>query len=212
MNRKKKQKIDYPNIPYAIRPVPRGEHLPVAEPPKDFVFNSEMEEEDTEKTGHHEEDTTDPDCSGPAFESTHKLTQKELNDLVRDLEVPNSRAQLLASIMRQWKYLARKSMEPGHKNVKHHSLVESSRILLPPLQTKLALMKDFLKAMDSNGTAFLYGTCDKNSPCLVMPRYERVFSLVQTFAHFFVMRYLNASLRMMSRDYGMPSERWLQVS
>jgi hypothetical protein len=26
---------------------------------------------------------------------------------------------------------------------------------------------------------------------LVMPRYERLFSLVQTFAHFFVMRYLN---------------------
>jgi len=26
-------------------------------------------------------------------------------------------------------------------------------------------------------------TCDKNSLCLVMPRYERVFSLVQTFAH-----------------------------
>jgi len=29
---------------------------------------------------------------------------------------------------------ARKTLEPGHKNVKHHSLVESSRILLPPLK------------------------------------------------------------------------------
>jgi len=44
MNRKKKQKIDYPNIPSAIRPVPHGENLPVPEPPKDFVLNSEMEE------------------------------------------------------------------------------------------------------------------------------------------------------------------------
>jgi len=43
-------------------------------------------------------------------------------------------------------------------------------------------------------------TCDKKSPCLVMPRYERVFSLVQTFAYFFVMRYLNASLWVMSRS------------
>jgi len=32
---------------------------------------------------------------------------------------------------------ARKILEPGHKNVKHHSLVESSRILLPPLHMKL---------------------------------------------------------------------------
>ena len=44
----------------------------------------------------------------------------------------------------------------GHKNVKHHSLVESSRILLPPLHIKLGLMKNFVKAMDCNGTAFLY--------------------------------------------------------
>jgi len=51
---------------------------------------------------------------------------------------------------------ARKILEPGHKNVKHHSLVESLRILLPPLHTKLGLMKNFVKAMDHNGTAFLY--------------------------------------------------------
>jgi hypothetical protein len=38
-----------------------------------------------------------------------------------------------------------------------------------------------------------------------MPRYERVFSPVQTFAHFFVMSYL-------SREHGMPSERWLHAS
>jgi hypothetical protein len=45
-----------------------------------------MEEEDTEKTGPHEEEPTDPDFRGPASESPHKLTQNELNDLVRDLE------------------------------------------------------------------------------------------------------------------------------
>ena len=51
---------------------------------------------------------------------------------------------------------ARKILEPGHKNVKHHSLVESSRFLLSPLHIKLGLMKNSVKAMDSNGTAFLY--------------------------------------------------------
>jgi len=39
-----------------------------------------------------------------------------------------------------------------------------------------------------------------------MPRYERVFSPVQTFAHFFVMSYLNTSLRVISREHDMPSE------
>jgi hypothetical protein len=51
---------------------------------------------------------------------------------------------------------ARKFLEPGHKNVKYLSLVESLRILLPPLHIKLGLMKNFVTAMDCNGTAFLY--------------------------------------------------------
>jgi len=34
----------------------------------------------------------------------------------------------------------RKILEPGNQNVKHHSLVESSRILLPPLPIKLSIM------------------------------------------------------------------------
>jgi hypothetical protein len=42
------------------------------------------------------------------------------------------------------------------QNLKHHSLVESSMILLPPLQIKLGVMKNFVKPMDRNGTAFLY--------------------------------------------------------
>ena len=103
MSRKKKQRIDYPNISSAIRPVPHREDLPVSEPLKEYNLNSEMEEEDMEKTGPHEE-RTDPDFQGPASESLHKLTQNKLNDLVRDLELPKVKAELLESRMKQWKY------------------------------------------------------------------------------------------------------------
>jgi len=92
-----------------------GEDLPMPESPKDYTLNSEMEEEDTlnsemeeedtEKTGPHEEEPTDPDFQGPASESPHKLTQNELNDLVRDSDMPKLKAELLASRMKQWKYL-----------------------------------------------------------------------------------------------------------
>jgi len=105
MNRKKKQRIGYPNIPSATRPVPHGEDLPMPEPPKEYSLNSEMEEEDTEKTGPHDEEPTYPDFRGPASESPHKLTQNELNDLVSDLELPKVKAELLAHRMKQWKYL-----------------------------------------------------------------------------------------------------------
>ena len=70
MNRKKKQRIDYPNIPSAIRPVPHGEDLRVSEPRKDYTLNSEMEEEDTEKRGPQEE-PTDLDFQGTGSESRH---------------------------------------------------------------------------------------------------------------------------------------------
>jgi len=54
-----------------------------------------------ENTGPHKE-PTDPDFQGPASESPHKLTQNELNDLVRDLELSKIKAELLASRMKQW--------------------------------------------------------------------------------------------------------------
>jgi hypothetical protein len=72
----------------------------VPEPPKDFILNSEMEEEDTEKTWLHKE-PTDPDFQGPASESPHKLTQNELNDLVGDWELPKVKPELLTSRMKQ---------------------------------------------------------------------------------------------------------------
>ena len=85
--------------------MPHGEDLQVPEPPKEHNLNSEMEQEDAEKTGHHEEEPTDPNLHRPASESPHKLTHNELNDLVRDLELPQVKAELLASRMKQWKYL-----------------------------------------------------------------------------------------------------------
>jgi len=47
----------------------------VLEPPKEYHLNLDVEEEDTEKTGHHEEELTNPDFQGPASDSPHKLTQ-----------------------------------------------------------------------------------------------------------------------------------------
>jgi hypothetical protein len=64
-----------------------------------------MEDEDTEKTGPHEEEPTDSDFRGPASESPQKRRQNKLNDLVRDLELSKVKNKLLASRKKQWKYL-----------------------------------------------------------------------------------------------------------
>lgn len=42
------------------------------------------------------------------------------------------------------------------KNIKNPPLVQPDNILLLPLHIKLAVMKNFVKAMDRNGNDFLY--------------------------------------------------------
>lgn len=50
----------------------------------------------------------------------------------------------------------RQSLTPGAKNVLHESLVDPSKILLPPLHIKLGLIKQFVKALDKEGACFQY--------------------------------------------------------
>lgn len=50
----------------------------------------------------------------------------------------------------------RKVFVPGKSNVKYKPLVDSSKVLLPPLHIKLGLMKNLVKAMDKTGAGFLY--------------------------------------------------------
>lgn len=51
---------------------------------------------------------------------------------------------------------SRKNLEPGSLNVIHPPLVPASKVLLPPLHIKLGLMKQFVKALNHDGTCFKY--------------------------------------------------------
>jgi hypothetical protein len=54
------------------------------------------------------------------------------------------------------KWPERTEITPGNQNVKSLPLVESDRVLLPPLHIKLGLMKQFIKALDDNSRAYQY--------------------------------------------------------
>lgn len=51
---------------------------------------------------------------------------------------------------------ARTSFKIGQKNVKNIPLVQTDKIILPPLHLKLGFMKQFVKWLDIEGDAFLY--------------------------------------------------------
>ena len=54
----------------------------------------------------------------------------------------------------------REEFKVGEKNIKHQPLVDPRKVLLPPLHIKLGLMKQFVKALDKDGSCFKY-LCDK---------------------------------------------------
>ena len=89
--------------PSAIRPVPHTEEdLPVPVPLQKYILDSD--DEPTEKG----EKTPQPSTSTDADFTTdlqsnefHRITQEELNDLIRDLDLPKCKAELLGSRLQQ---------------------------------------------------------------------------------------------------------------
>ena len=49
---------------------------------------------------------------------------------------------------------SRSTFVPGEHSLKENPLVDLNKVLLPPLHTKLGLMKNFVKALHKNGAAF----------------------------------------------------------
>ena len=66
----------------------------------------------------------------------------------------DSRADDQHYIRQEWPL--RHGLEPGLHNVQSPPLVEPNKVLLPPLHTKLGLMKNIVKAMDRKGRGFTF--------------------------------------------------------
>jgi hypothetical protein len=98
-SKKKKWTLCYPNLPSAMRPVPHGEGRPVPEPPE--IVTLELEKEEDDKICNISEPSTSKDhefAHNMMSAEQQRITQNELNDLVRDLE-------LLVSRLQQWNLL-----------------------------------------------------------------------------------------------------------
>jgi len=114
--------------------VPHGDGLPVPERLDNFAMDSD--DEDSVSSNSEEQQPSasrDADYLPSTYFSNHKITEGELSDLIRDLELPKNKTELLASKLKQW-------------NLLYHS----------PLHIKLGLMKNVVKALDVKGPAFMY--------------------------------------------------------
>jgi hypothetical protein len=107
ISKKKRLALTYPNIPSAMRPVPHGVGLPVPIPPDSYTVSDDSgSDSGAISTPSKQSTSKDPDfCSSGESTQQHKITQCELNDLVRDLQLPKGKAELLASRLQQWNCL-----------------------------------------------------------------------------------------------------------
>ncbi|KAK4882047.1 hypothetical protein RN001_005366 [Aquatica leii] len=105
---KSKLTIEYPNIPSALRLVPHNDTLPIPEPLNTYTLELEIDLKDSEPQPGASNDTFNDDEEYSAdlvSPQPHLLTQSELNDLVRDLQLPKTKSQLLGSRLQQWNLL-----------------------------------------------------------------------------------------------------------
>jgi hypothetical protein len=97
---KHRKKLCYPNLASANRPVPHSLQLPVPVPPSSLPNSSTQ-------SSCLSDDTNDSLVYPGHLSSSaqHIITQSELNDLVRDLNLTKTQSELLASRLQGWNLL-----------------------------------------------------------------------------------------------------------
>ena len=89
--------IKYPNLPSAIQPVPHCDELPI--PVFHGFYQSETESES--KSSSEESDRCEEVVVSSHNDEPQLFTQAKLNDLVHDLYLPKSSAELLGSQLKE---------------------------------------------------------------------------------------------------------------
>ena len=86
---KSKHTVQYPNLPSAMRPVPRSAELPVPKPPTNMTLSDcESSDEDVGQANNHM--YFDPTFAGACSSNEpHLLTQGDLNDIIHDMNLSN---------------------------------------------------------------------------------------------------------------------------
>jgi hypothetical protein len=107
-----------------IRPVLRTEDVPVTVPQPQCILDSD--DEPTENRQKTPQPSTSMDVDFTAdlqFYEFHRITQEELNDLFRDLDLTKSKAELLGSRLQQWNLL-KENVRNSMYHKRHEDLVQ----------------------------------------------------------------------------------------
>jgi hypothetical protein len=91
--------VKYPDFPSAMRPVQHSEELPVPKPPENLTVSNDNSDSDQ---NHGQQEVGKADCD-PTFKAScssnepHLLTQRDLNDLIPDMNLSQKYASSVES-------------------------------------------------------------------------------------------------------------------
>ena len=98
-SKKNKCNIEYPNLSSAMRPVPHGDEVQIPVPP------TTLRETSTESDSSSPEDDIDDNYAASDCRTRKLMSQSDLDDLVRDLDLPKESAELLGSKLQERNFL-----------------------------------------------------------------------------------------------------------
>ena len=92
--------IAYPSIPSSIAHVPHSSELPLPKPPSNKASEDSAVSQDMEEDSDEEFNISHPDRNS----EPHFPSRQELDDLVRDMGLTKSNAELLTSRLKEWNF------------------------------------------------------------------------------------------------------------
>lgn len=118
ITKKKRMIIQYLSLSSVIRPVLHSDKLPFPNPPQEYILDSnEDSRNDVSKDITQPSTSRDPQIlSEVSSAESHKISQTELSDLIRDLNLSKKKAELLASRLQQWNLLKDKVKVSIYRN------------------------------------------------------------------------------------------------
>jgi hypothetical protein len=102
---KGKKSIVYPDVESATKPIPHDYSISYPTPPATWSTDSSSDDNSTSNESHSSK-AQSSDFELPDHSEPHLITQGELNDLMRDLNLTKAQSEILGSRLQQWNLLA----------------------------------------------------------------------------------------------------------
>jgi len=97
-----KHTVQYSNLPFAMRPLPHNSEIHVPKPPTNMTLSDSESSDDDVGQANNNMGCNPTVAAASSSNEPHLLTQGDLNDIVRDLNLSKKQAEILGPMLKGW--------------------------------------------------------------------------------------------------------------